>query len=124
MNLPKPKLYPTLWEASVDTMESIPVDTSSEMELDRSDDGIPPIKQTPHSVLGMTDGEMSNYLGSFASPTQLRKGLLTTMQTFLELEYSNILEPAMNVLRNYKHTPNQTLRTFFVVTGMFECAMR
>ena len=85
-------------EASADPP---PPEASSEMESDATDDGILPIKPTPYIVLCMIDGGMPEYLRSFKSPSQLQKGLLDCMQTFLVLEYMEILQLVMKVLRNY-----------------------
>ena len=127
MNLPNPKSYPNPLdesagsvdpfhvEASVEptppesSLEPFPVEVSSKTKLDGTDDGIPPIRPTPHIVLGMIYGEMPEYLRSFQSPTQLWKGLLDYIQTFLAFDYREIMQPAMKVLPNYTRTLDHIL---------------
>ena len=75
------------------------------MELDPNTYGFPQVKPTPHIVLGMTKGEIPEYLASFSSRNQKRKGLLVAMWAFLALEYSEIASAVMTILNDPNHRP-------------------
>ena len=108
-------------ETSVETPFA---ESTSEMELDTSPNGFLYIKQTTHIVLGTTDGELLKYLALFSSQSQHWKGLLVSMRTFLSIKYNDILQSVTTILGNYQCTPNRILQAFFIVPGVFGCAMR